>query len=94
MHKLPFAIKEIRNNLEEMQGQPIKVKANMGRSKIFEREGVVHQIHPSLFVVETLEKRSRKARATYQFSDILTGQVELSHPETGEMVFPWLAEEE
>jgi len=94
MHKLPFAIKEIRTSLEDMQGQPIKVKANMGRSKIFEREGVVHQIHPSLFVVETLEKRQRTARATYQFSDVLTGQVELSHPETGEVLFPWLVEEE
>jgi uncharacterized protein Veg len=94
MNKLPFAIKEIRTSLEEMQGQPIKVRANMGRSKIFEREGIVHQIHPSLFVVETLEKRSRTARATYQFSDVLTRQVELSDPATGEMLFPWLLEEE
>jgi uncharacterized protein Veg len=94
MQKLPFAIKEIRTNLEEMQGKPIKVKANMGRSKVFEREGVVHQIHPSLFVVETLEKRERTARATYQFSDVLTGSVELSHPETGEMVFPWLVKDD
>ena len=94
MHKLPFAIKEIRNNLEDMQGQPIKVKANMGRAKVFEREGTVHQTHPSLFIVETKEKRSRTAKASYQYSDVLTGQVELTHPDTGEVVFPWLMSEE
>lgn len=94
MHKLPFAIEEIRTSLEEMRGQPIKVKANMGRSKVFEREGVVHQIHPSLFVIEILEKHQRTARATYQYSDVLTRQVELSYPETGEMLFPWLGDEE
>jgi len=92
--RLLFAPNEIRTKLDEMQGQPIKVKANMGRAKIFEREGTVHQTHGSLFVVETKEKRSRTAKATYQYSDVLTGHVELTHPETGASIFPWLAAED
>jgi len=92
--RLLYASDEIRTKLSEMQGQPIKVKANMGRARVFEREGAVSQIHPSLFVVETKEKRSRTAKVSYQYSDVLTGQVELTHPEHGGAVFPWLAPEE
>ena len=81
----------IRSNLEELTGSRIRVKANMGRSKIIEREGVLTQTHPALFVVEVQEKRERTARASYQYVDVLTGTVELTNPENGESVFPWLS---
>ena len=80
----------IRSDLEELTGSKIRVKANMGRSKIVEREGILMQTHPALFVVEVQEKRERTARASYQYVDVLTGTVELSHPESGESLFPWL----
>ena len=80
----------IRSDLESMTGSRIRVRANMGRSKIVEREGVLMQTHPSLFVVEVEEKRSRTARASYQYVDVLTGTVELTHPESGETLFPWM----
>jgi len=80
----------IRSDLEELTGSRIRVKANMGRSKIVEREGVLTQTHPALFVVEVEEKRERKARASYQYVDVLTGTVELTHPESGETLFPWM----
>jgi uncharacterized protein Veg len=80
----------IRSDLEGMTGSRVRVRANMGRSKIVEREGVLMQTHPSLFVVEVEEKRSRTARASYQYVDVLTRTVELTHPDSGESVFPWL----
>jgi uncharacterized protein Veg len=80
----------IRSDLEGLTGSRIRVRANMGRSKIVEREGVLMQTHPSLFVVEVEEKRSRTARASYQYVDVLTGTVELTHPESGETLFPWM----
>lgn len=80
----------IRSDLEGMTGSRIRVRANMGRSKIVEREGVLMQTHPSLFVVEVEEKRARTARASYQYVDVLTGTVELTHPESGETLFPWM----
>lgn len=80
----------IRSDLEGLTGQRIKVRANMGRSKIVEREGVLMQTHPALFVVEVQEKRERTARASYQYVDVLTGTVELTDPENGESLFPWL----
>lgn len=84
------AVKAIRDILSQLTGSPIRIKANMGRSKIFEREGIVVQAHPALFVVEVKEKRQRTTRASYQYTDVLTGQVELTHPETGEAIVPWI----
>jgi uncharacterized protein Veg len=80
----------IRSDLEGLTGARIRVRANMGRSKIVEREGVLMQTHPALFVVEVQEKRERKARASYQYVDVLTGTVELTHPESGDTLFPWM----
>jgi uncharacterized protein Veg len=80
----------IRSDLEGLMGTRMRLRANMGRSKIVEREGVLEQTHPSLFVVKVDEKRDRTARVSYSYVDILTGTVELTHPESGENVFPWL----
>jgi len=80
----------IRSDLEGLTGQKMRLKANMGRSKIIEREGILEQTHPSLFVVKVEEKRERTARVSYSYVDVLTGTVELSHPDSGESLLPWL----
>ncbi len=80
----------IRTDLEGLMGTRMRLKANMGRSKIVEREGVLEETHPSLFVVKVDEKRDRTARVSYSYVDILTGTVELTHCTSGESVFPWL----
>lgn len=80
----------IRSDLETMMGSRMRLKANMGRSKVLERVGVLEQTHPSLFVIKIDEKRGRTARVSYSYVDILTGTVELTHCETGECIFPWL----
>jgi uncharacterized protein Veg len=80
----------IRTDLQALMGTRMRLKANMGRSKIVEREGVLEETHPSLFVVKVDEKRDRTARVSYSYVDILTGTVELTHCTSGESVFPWL----
>lgn len=83
----PNRVDDIRDKLVGLQGERLKVKANMGRSRIVERTGTLVQAHPSLFVVEVDERRGRKARQSYQYVDILTGTVELFDNETGEKLF-------
>lgn len=83
-------VTKIRADLESLMGTRMRLRANMGRSKILEREGVLEQIHPSLFVVKVDEKRDRTARISYSYVDVLTGTVELTHAESGENLFPWL----
>ncbi|MDD6651403.1 MAG: Veg family protein [Eggerthellales bacterium] len=78
-------IGSIHDTLNDFVGQRLKVRANMGRSKIVENEGVLKQVHPSLFIMEVDRKRGRTARQSYQYVDVLTGMVELSHD--GESLF-------
>ena len=71
----------IHDTLNDFVGQRLKVRANMGRSKIVESEGVLTQVHPQLFIMEV----DRTARQSYQYVDVLTGMVELS--QNGEPLF-------
>ena len=80
-------VDDIHKRLAEMVGQRVRVKANMGRSRIVERTGTLVQAHPSLFVVEVDERRGRTARQSYQYVDVLTGTVELFDNATGERLF-------
>jgi uncharacterized protein Veg len=80
-------VEEIQEKLAEMVGDRVKVKANMGRTRVIERMGVIKGVHPAVFIVEVDERRGRKSRQSYQYVDVLTGTVELFDPETGEHIF-------
>ncbi|MBQ9317917.1 MAG: Veg family protein [Atopobiaceae bacterium] len=83
----------IREELGAMAGTRIKVRANMGRSRIVERTGTLLAVHPQLFVVEVEERRGRKARQSYQYVDVLTGTVEIYDTDTGERLLDFTVEE-
>lgn len=87
-------VDEIKDRLRDLEGQRIKVRAKMGRSRIVERAGTLVHVHPSLFVVEVEERRGRTARQSYQYVDILTGTVELFDIDSGERLFDYVAEEQ
>ena len=80
-------VDSIHDTLHDFVGQRLKVRANMGRSKIAESEGTLMQVHPQLFIMEVDRKRGRTARQSYQYVDILTGMVELFDAETKEPIF-------
>ncbi len=83
----------IRTEISNLEGDRIRVRANMGRSRIVERSGIVVAAHPSLFVVEVEERRGRKARQSYQYVDVLTGTVEIYNIDTGERLLHFAVEE-
>ena len=86
-------VDSIHDKLNEFVGQRLRVRANMGRSKIVESEGALTQVHPRLFIMEMDRKRGRTARQSYQYVDVLTGMVELS--QNGEPLFePFIIEPE
>lgn len=86
-------IDSIHDRLNEFIGQKLHIRANMGRSKIMESDGVLTQVHPRLFIMEMNRKRGRTARQSYQYVDVLTGTVELS--QNGEPLFdPFIIEPE
>ena len=83
----------IRDELGAMAGTRIKVRANMGRSRIVERAGTLIAVHPQLFVVEVEERRGRRARQSSQYVDVLTGTVEIYDTDTGERILDFTVEE-
>lgn len=80
-------VEDIHEKLTSMIGQRVKVRANMGRTRVVERMGTIKTVHPAVFIVEVDERRSRKSRQSYQYVDVLTGTVELFDPESGEHLF-------
>ena len=85
-------VDRIRDKLVGCTGTRLRVKANMGRSRIVENEGVLIQAHPQLFIMEIEKKRGRTIRQSYQYVDVLTGTVELSDAESNEALFPAFAQ--
>ena len=83
----------IREELSALAGTRLRVRANMGRSRIVERTGTLVAAHPQLFVVEVEERRGRKARQSYQYVDVLTGTVEIYDTDTGERLLDFTVEE-
>ena len=86
-------ISNIRDTLKGYIGQQVHVRANLGRAKIIECDGLLVQVHPRLFVLEVQRKRARAARQSYQFSDVLTGVVTLSQNGTPLFPEPFIKEE-
>lgn len=91
LEKQAKIVDSIHDTLDDFVGQQLKVRANMGRSKIVESEGILMQVHPQLFIMEVERKRGRTARQSYQYVDVLTGMVELS--QDGEPLFEPFIEE-
>ena len=84
-------VEVINAALKERIGETLKVRANLGRSKISEFEGVITEAHEHMFVVEVKQaKRSRGAteRKSYQYVDVLTGNVILMLADVDEPLFP------
>lgn len=80
----------IKSELESFVGEKMKLRANIGRCKIIEKEGVIEETHPNLFVVRVDERDKQSRLMSYSYADILTKTVELKHLISGESLFPWL----
>jgi len=71
---------EIRKKLESHLGQPIKLRANRGRRKTYEKEGILESTYPSIFIVR-VDENSYFQRLSFTYADVLTETVELSFDE-------------
>ncbi|MBO8159973.1 Veg family protein [Thermosyntropha sp.] len=72
----PRALSEIKKDLESFVGRRIRLKANKGRNRIVEREGVLESIYPNIFVVKINERKVER-RISFSYADVLTETVEL-----------------
>lgn len=72
----PRAIAEIKKDLEFFVGSKVRLKANRGRNRIIEKEGILESIYPNIFVVR-LNERKMERKVSYTYADVLTETVEL-----------------
>ncbi|MDR0499958.1 MAG: Veg family protein [Coriobacteriales bacterium] len=82
----------IQKKLIDCTGSRLRVRANLGRSRIIECEGIVKQAHSAHFLMELEKKRGCISKQSYQYADVLTGTVELSDADSREALFPFLEE--
>ncbi len=75
-------ITEIRRNVENCIGQEVVLKTNVGRKKVFVKEGVIEAVYPSVFIVKIDNGLVSERKVSYSYSDILTETVEMTLSES------------
>jgi len=68
-------ISNIKDEIVEKIGQKIIVRGSLGRNKAFEKEAVIKETYPNIFVVKYEE---RETNVSYKYTDILTRDLEVS----------------
>lgn len=71
------SLQQIKLDLESCIGKRVKLRANRGRKKIVEAEGVIENTYPKIFVVK-LDKCHSVERLSYTYADVLTRTVEVT----------------
>ena len=72
----PRPISQIKEDLDGFVGSRIRLKANRGRNRIIEREGVLESTFPNIFIIKINERKVER-RVSYSYADVLTETVEL-----------------
>ena len=72
------ALEIIKRDLEPFVGKKVMVRANQGRRKVFETEGILENTIPRLFVGKLSDKPGLVIRVSYTYADVLTETVKLS----------------
>ncbi len=71
---------KIKSSLADNVGNKVRLKSKRGRKQIVEREGVIENTYPSIFVVKLdtdYEVSTTERRVSYSYTDVLTKSVEL-----------------
>ncbi len=77
----PNILEKIKKDMDGFVGQEISLKANTGRKKVFEVNGILEQTYPNIFVVK-FQERQVERRVSYTYADLLTEVVEVSIGDT------------
>ena len=74
---MPKSLADIKKSLDGHLGKRLQLRANGGRKKTVECEGVLSETYHAVFVVELNEDNAQK-RVSYSYTDILTEAVEIT----------------
>ncbi len=69
-------LEEIKEEVNSFVGHEVMVKAHRGRRKSMEKEGVLEETHPNVFIVR-IRDHNQTRRLSYSYADLLTDDVVL-----------------
>ena len=67
-------IDTIKTDIQEKIGQKIIVRGTLGRNKYYEKEAVIENTYPNLFIVKY---KANERNVTSSYTDVLTKTVEV-----------------
>lgn len=76
--EMPKTLADIKKTLDGHLGKPLRLKANGGRKKTVECNGILSETYNAVFVVELDQKENACKRVSYSYTDILTEAVEIT----------------
>ncbi|AWE05944.1 ABC transporter permease [Lysinibacillus sp. 2017] len=75
---MPKTLADIKRSLDAHVGKRLQLKANGGRKKTVECEGVLSETYHAVFVIELNQQDNACKRVSYSYTDILTEAVEIT----------------
>lgn len=72
------SLDKIRTSVENYVGRKVRLRANKGRKKIVERDGIIESVYPNVFIVKINGGYNNVRRVSYSYSDILTETVQIT----------------
>ncbi|MFA5527310.1 MAG: Veg family protein [Peptostreptococcales bacterium] len=68
---------EIRENIEGLFGEEVRLKSNKGRKKISVRTGIMGDTYPNIFLVKIKDKNDNERTMSFAYTDVLIGNVQI-----------------
>lgn len=68
---------EIRENIEGLFGEEVKLKSNKGRKRISIRTGIMGDTYPNIFLVKIKDKNDNERTMSFAYTDVLIGNVQI-----------------
>lgn len=77
MRKVLMSFEDVKLKILALKGREVEMNVNRGRKKIEAVSGVIRDVYPSVFTVET----SMSKIQTFSYFDVLCGNVKLKEIE-------------
>lgn len=68
---------EIRESIEGLLGEEVRLRSNKGRKKISIRTGIVGDTYPNIFIVKIKDKNDKERTVSYAYTDVLIRNVQI-----------------
>lgn len=72
-------VMKVRQSVDKHVGSRVRIRANRGRHRIDETEGVISETYPSVFLVEVENKSDNTSQTlSFSYTDVLTRDLQMT----------------